>query len=356
MTEAKKNAVAKVPYKVDIQKIQETYIGSLESSLMNIGMHSDNEQKACAIALLSQMQQLCKTEGLTLDKIDQTNVMDILQNAVMLRLNTAATPRECYLILRNKKVKDASGKENWTKVFEFGIEGDGNDKLVRKYGVDVAKVYPYWMVREGDEFTYASFNGLDMVPPTWKPKGMTAKVVRVVYPVEYTDGSIQYHIAEREGVAVNLKAHIINNTKMDKSVSDDKKEEIRKKLENMTLDQIFADEEFLKIMSPAWRDPHSRENMIIRKMRNNAVKPIPKDFGSAYIAEAYEGTFEDYDQYHKPEEIDPQDAVDAEVVESAGTEELKSLPEAPAAVKISEETGEVEEVPAKKKTSPKRPF
>ena len=351
MAEEKKNAVAKAaPYKVDLQKIQEIYISSLESSLVNIGMKADHEQRACAISLLSQMQQLCKKDGLTLQNIDQTNVMDILQTAVMLRLNTSAVPRECYLIIRNQKQGD-----EWHKVFEFGIEGDGNDKLVRRYGVNVAKIYPYWLVREEDGFTYASFNGLEMVPPTWTPKGMNGKVVRVVYPIEYQDGTVQYHIAEREGVVANLQAHIINNTKTNKSYNDAKKAEIRKRLEEMTLDQIFNDAEFLEIMSPAWREPHSRESMIIRKMRNNALKPIPKDFSNAYIAEAFEDTYEDYDQY-RPEVIDPQTAVDAEVVEKAGTEELKSLPETAEPVLISKETGEVEEVPAKTKKAAKRPF
>ena len=61
----------------------------------------------------------------------------------------------------------------------------------------------------------------------------------------------------------------------------------------MTLDQIFEDPDALKIMSPAWRAPHSREAMILRKMRNNAIKKIPKDFSDAFMAKAYESTFED---------------------------------------------------------------
>ena len=86
----------------------------------------------------------------------------------------------------------------------------------------------------------------------------------------------------------------------------------------MTLDQIFEDPDALKIMSPAWRAPHSREAMILRKMRNNAIKKIPKDFSDAFMAKAYESTFEDYDQY-RDDRIDKEGAVDAEVAEQAGS-------------------------------------
>ena len=37
------------------------------------------------------------------------------------------------------------------------------------------------------------------------------KVVRVVYPIEMSDGTIEYHIAEREDVVKNLIAHINQN-------------------------------------------------------------------------------------------------------------------------------------------------
>ena len=89
-------------------------------------------------------------------------------------------------------------------------EGDGNDALLRNYGNDV-KVYPCWIVKEEDEFTYPKRKGIEVEPPTWEEKGLSNKVVRVVYPVKLKDGTIEYLISERESVKVNLIAHIRNN-------------------------------------------------------------------------------------------------------------------------------------------------
>lgn len=35
--------------------------------------------------------------------------------------------------------------------------------------------------------------------------------MRVVYPIEYADGNIEYMVGEREGVLKNLYAHLSNN-------------------------------------------------------------------------------------------------------------------------------------------------
>lgn len=353
MTEQKPMVPAKQRTQSALVQAQEHYTMAVQNSLANnINVEMDLEQKSCVMSLVSRMKSLCDKGGLMMKDIDQTNVMEILYNCALLRLNPAAIPHECYIILRNEKHGD-----NWVKVFEFGVEGDGNDKLLRKYGVGVKNIIGTWLVREHDEFTYPSWEGAKVTPPKWVMHDCTSKVVKVVYVVEYEDGSIQYHISEREGVAVNLKAHIINNTKMDKKLSDQKKEEIRHKLENMSLDQIFADPELLGIMSPAWRDPHSRESMIIRKMRNNATKPIPKDFGNAYdISNAYERTFEDYDQYRDTQTADPADVIDEEVNANAGQETLKSIPQNVSQAVIDVETGEVKEPVTAGPAKNTRPF
>lgn len=68
----------------------------------------------------------------------------------------------------------------------------------------------------------------------------------------------------------------------------DKKREIISRANAMTIDEILDEKDFEKWISPAWREPHSRDLMIIRKMRNNIVKKIPKDFGSGFQASVYE--------------------------------------------------------------------
>lgn len=316
MAEEKSTAVSRNgSTKLAVNVNNKTYLAELENSLANYSLKPDQEQINCVVNALTSMQQACKQKNISLNEVDQTNLMSILQNVAMLRLNTSATPRECYIIVRGQKAP---------YTFDFGVEGDGNDKLVRKYGVGVKKIYPVWLVREKDEFTYASFSGLEMVPPKWVPKDGTAKVVRVVYPIEYEDGTVQYHIAERESVATNLKAHISNNLMWEK---DSKKKAAKDRAENMSLDDMFKDKELLEIMSPAWRDPHSRESMIIRKMRNNALKPIPKDFSNAYIAEAYEEAYGGSDRRKERASVDPEQVLEAEVSENMSSGDPISIPE-----------------------------
>ena len=302
-------------------------------------------QKVCAMNVIAKMQELAVSNNLKLSEINQTNVMQILQQVTMLELNITSVPRECYIIIRSFKTGDG-----WTKGFEFGIEGDGNDKLLRRYGVDIEKVYPFWLVREGDEFTYPAFKGIEIEPPTWVPKGYVNKVIRVVYPIKNIDGSIQYNISEREEVRINLAAHIKNNVKMNKEITANKKAEIDKLLATLSMDEMFNNNELLNIMSPAWRDSHSREAMIVRKLRNNCIKKIPKDFANAFTAATYEKTFDDYEQYQDTR-INKEEALEAEVAENIGTETLT--------ISANEETGEIIETEVIQHVEPvatRRPF
>ena len=319
MEETKNNApvrsqsISAQTFQSALAKTQTSYTEMVVAAGAKLNIQYSEYQKLCVVNLITKMKELLDKDGLDIRTINQTNITSILQTAAMLNLNAAASPRECYVITRN--VKGANGM--WSKEFEFGVEGDGNDKILRTFGAGIKQVYPFWAVREGDDFTYPSFRGVELEPPTWTPKSMSGKVIRVVYPIKYDDDQIQYHIAEREEVKVNLLAHISNNLLKNKDYTEPQKAAIIDRLQDKTLEQIFKDEEALKIMSPAWRAPHSREAMILRKMRNNAVKKIPKEFSTAFAAQAYESTFEDYDQY-QDDRIDKEGAVDAEVAENAG--------------------------------------
>ena len=357
MTEEKKNTPVKAqstnsqPFQSALAKTQTAYTEMVVEAGLKINIQYSEYQKLCVANLLTKMKELLDKEGLDIKQINQTNITSILQTAAMLNLNAAASPRECYVITRN--VKTANG---WSKEFEFGIEGDGNDKILRKYGAGVKQVYPIWQVREGDEFTYPAFKGINLDPPSWTPKSMTGKVVRVVYPIRYEDDQIQYHISERDEVKVNLQAHISNNLLKSKDYTESKKTEIIDRLKDMTLDQIFEDSDALKIMSPAWRAPHSREAMILRKMRNNAIKKIPKDFSDAFMAKAYESTFEDYDQY-RDDRIDKEGAVDAEVAEQAGSRPVQDdIPAIPQQVESVQKAPEIIRSEAEKVTVSADPF
>lgn len=251
----------------------------------------DDYSKKCAADAMSAIYQLVQgTDKTDLSQIDTSNLRDIVIRCASLKLSATALPREVFFQLRNKKVGN-----NWVKEVEMGVEGDGNDALLRNFGVGVQKVYPVWLVCEGDDFTYPKRKGLNIEPPSWEPKGLSSKVVRVVYPVKMKgkDGE-EYLIAERDSVKVNLMAHIRNNLmnetfgicKNRYDATAEQKAEINRRKEEVydTLRQCETVDDMLKCeiakpyISAAWLD--SGESMIIRKMRNNAIKRFPKDMST----------------------------------------------------------------------------
>lgn len=311
------NEVAKsTRFMTGLAKVQDTFVNMVVNAGQNINIQYDEYQRTCIMNMLGKMSEILTNERLDIKTMDSSKITNILQTVAMLKLNASAMPRECYVILRNVKI----GNE-WKKEFELGVEGDGNDKILRTYGIDIDKVGTPWLVREDDEFTYSQFKGFEVVPPTWIPKGH-GKVVRVVYPIRKKDGTEEYHIAEREDVVRNLQAHISNNLIKSKTVKEEEKPRLNELAASLDLDGILANKELLPHISPAWKNAHSREAMIVRKMRNNAIKKIPKDFENAFAATAYENTYEDYDQY-EDERINKEEAVDIEVNEASMSEPVE---------------------------------
>lgn len=251
----------------------------------------DDYSKKCAMSAISSIFQLVGG-GNELKTYDTSNLREVVGQAAALKLNANAVPRECYFTTRKKQIGGKDGE--WVKTIEIGIEGDGNDAILRNYGVNVKTVYPVWIVHEGDVFTYPKHKGVEIMPPEWEQRGESEKVARVVYPIMLTDGTMQYLIAERESVKVNLFAHVRNNlmnetfgvcasryraTDAQKKEIDERKEAIYNALrECKTLDEMLACPVARPYISAAWLD--TPEAMIIRKMRNNAIKKYPKDFDS----------------------------------------------------------------------------
>jgi len=225
------------------------------------GVQFDEYSKQCAMAAMTSIWQLVKDSDKIrdLNGLDGSNLREIVGQAASLKLNANAVP--------------------------------------------VETVYPCWLVKEGDAFEYPKHKGIEMTPPEWEEKGLSQKVIRVVYPLKLKDGTFQYLIAEREGVKVNLFAHVRNNlmnetfgllkgtnskgkprtrydaTAEEKKQIDAKKEEIYDALRKCeTLDDMLACDLARPYISAAWLD--TPESMIVRKMRNNAVKKYRKDFNS----------------------------------------------------------------------------
>lgn len=253
------------------------------------GVKFDDYSKQCALEAMTAIFNLVKNSPKLKDmnSLDTSNLRGIVERCASLKLNANAYPRECYFQLRNVKVGDG-----WQQIVEMGIEGAGYDSLLANYGKDVDRVYPYWVVKEGDEYIPPKHRGLEVTPPEWEEKGLSERAVKVVYPVKLTDGTVTYLTAEREGVRVNLLAHVKQNmmnetfgvcadrykaTDKQQAEIKEKKEEVLKALRDCeTVDDMLKCEIARKFISGAWLD--TPESMIQRKMCNNATRKFPKNY------------------------------------------------------------------------------
>ena len=207
MAEEKKEVAQKQEFTTALSNWTNTITGLVTRDFEQCGVEFDEYSKRCAMSAMSSIFQLVQnTDKAEMSDLNTSNLREIVEQCASLKLNANAVPREVYFQLRSKQING-----EWKKVVEMGIEGDGNDAMLRQFGNDVAKVHPCWIVKEGDEFIRPKRVGMDITPPSWEQKGLSEKVVAVVYPVQLTNGSIEYLISERESVKTNLISHIRNN-------------------------------------------------------------------------------------------------------------------------------------------------
>jgi hypothetical protein len=297
---AEKNEVAKKQeFTTCLSQWTNTITGLVSRDFEQNGVQYDEYSKQCAMNAMGAIFQLVQnTDKADMNNLNNSNLREVVAQCASLKLNANAMPREVFFQLRSKQVGG-----QWVKMVEMGVEGDGNDALLRQFGNNVDTVYPVWLVKEGDDFTYPRRRGIEIEPAEWTPKGLSDKTVRVVYPVKLKDGTIEYLIAEREPVRTNLIAHIKNNmlnetfgfvtgknskgkdrtrydaTAEEKAKINAKKEEILSAVrECETLEDILKCEVAKPYISAAWLD--TPEAMIVRKMRNNAIKKFPKNLNS----------------------------------------------------------------------------
>lgn len=285
---AEKNEVAqKQEFTTGLSQWTNTITGLVSRDFEQNGVKYDEYSKKCAMNAMGAIFQLVQnTDKTDMSNLNTSNLREVVAQCASLKLNANAVPREVYFQLRSKQVNG-----QWVKMVEMGVEGDGNDALLRQFGNNVDTVYPVWLVKEGDDFTYPRRRGIEIEPAEWTPKGLSDKTVRVVYPVKLKDGTIDYLIAEREPVKTNLIAHIRNNLLNEtfgicenrRKATPKQKEEIKAKKEEImaavreceTLEDILNCEAARPYISAAWLD--TPEAMIVRKMRNNAIKKFPKN-------------------------------------------------------------------------------
>lgn len=339
-------------FKTQLSKVNDAYLPLITSQLENNNITFSEYAKSCTVNAIAAINNVLDAQGITWHDtaLDTSNMTQVLLSVASLQLNPTATPSEVYFQVRNVSSKGPDGKQVWKKKIEMGIQADGFDSLLSRFGRNVKKVCPHWLVREDDEFKYPRYVGLDLTPPEWQPKG-TGKVVRVVYPIISTDNTIDYYIAEREDVKRNLIAHITNNmmnetfgvcadrykaTDAQKEEIAQKKKALLSKAKELDLEALLDSPEFDKFISPAWKEGQSRESMIVRKMRNNIVKKIPKDFASSLQTELFNENTDEAYKLHKAEMLE---------ASNENLEDVDFVDVEPTTETVDKTTGEIKEQP-----------
>ena len=332
---AEKNEVAKKQeFTTGLSEWTNTITGLVSRDFEQNGVQYDEYSKQCAMNAMSSIFQLVQnTDKADMNNLNTSNLREVVAQCASLKLNASALPREVYFQLRSKQINNGQ----WVKMVEMGVEGDGNDALLRQFGNNVDTVYPVWLVKEGDDFVYPRRKGIEIEPAEWTPKGISDKTIRVVYPVKLKDGTIDYLIAEREPVKTNLIAHIRNNLMNETfgicenryKATAKQKEEIKAKKDEILsavrecekLEDILNCEVAKPYISAAWLD--TPEAMIVRKMRNNAIKKFPKNLNSMasnsllQLDETYRSTQEEIAQNENSQEfvIEDEAVVESEAVD-----------------------------------------
>ena len=350
MSENKNLSKTETSFKTQLTRVNDAYLPLITAQLENNNITFSEYAKSCVINAIAAINNTLDVQGISWNDpaLDTSNMTQVLLTIATLQLNAASTANEVYFQVRNVSSKGSDGKQIWKKKIELGVQADGWDSLLSHFGRNIKKVYPCWLVREDDEFKYPRYVGLELTPPEWQPKG-AGKVVRVVYPIQSTDNTVDYYISERADVKRNLIAHISNNlmnetfgicadrykaTDKQKQEIAEKKRELLVKAKSLELDAILDSAEFDKYISPAWKEEQSRESMIIRKMRNNVVKKVPKSFASSLQAEIYNETSDETYKTYNEEfvEVETQDLEPVALADGSNVE-------------VNKETGEVKNQP-----------
>ena len=289
--------------------LQAKLLDQLETGTEEMGQTFSPYGKQCVINAISSFLLQCKGQDIPFSQVDGTTLRLALQNVGYTELNMAAIPSECYYNMR-KTTMVVDGQKKGMYTVAIMPQGAGNEKLVRKYGVGVKNLHPAILIHEGDEFVMPSYDGIKVNPPKYTPKLENAnkKVIAVMYAVEKVDGKVEYLIATRDSIKPNIIAQIRQNAlyadefkvpgksyEIDKKKRDEFYERVNHEFEKLTVDEILNDPEWMKWVNPTYTSGGSKEAMVIRKMKNNALKNYPKEYDNSYIAEAVKSMFEDKD-------------------------------------------------------------
>lgn len=334
-------------------QVQVAIVNEVDKATRDMGQEFTEDGKRCVINAMAGLVTHCKNQDIPFNSLDMTMVKIALRNVGFTELDFAATPAEAYYDIRKT--------DNGYSV-SIRPQGAGNEKLTRRFGVNVQELKSAILVREKDEYTLPGFDGEKMTPFTWKPHDFTSKVIMVVYPLKKKDGSYEYLIGTREGIKPNLIAQIRQSNlytfKKPNGGTDVQRrqqfyDEMDAEFEKMTVDQILADPKWRKELTPTYTSGGSVEAMVIRKMKNNALKNYPREYSNTYQAEAVKDMYEDVDQSlnEKPQkfvDVDMVAKVEEEIAEPVSGDAPKDFEvDGDGVVEKEEPTKEPEPTPTK---------
>lgn len=292
--------------------LQNKLLTELDTANKEFGKDFSDYGKQCVINAITALVNYCSTNKIAIADLNPTQLRLTLQNVGYTELNAAAIPSECFIETRKLwvEIEDEKTKEKKNKLtYSVALrpQGAGNEKLVRKYGVGIKDLSAPFLVREGDEYTLPGFDGEKITPFKWVRKGLDSKVIMVVYRLTKLDGSTEYLIATRESVKANVVAQIRQSTMYafttkdshGKDILDTEKrdafyEELNTYAESHKIDELLT--AYKKYLNPTYVSFGSKEQMLIRKMCNNALKNYPREFADTYTKLAVENMFEDVDE------------------------------------------------------------
>ena len=311
----------------------QSYVEKIKDFANELQINFTDYQQSCVVNAVRTINPLIIKAGYTWQNFTVDNIITELQKTAFLELNPSATPHECYYIIR--KEKDKQG--NWNPVLEFGIEGSGNDRILRKFGQDVVDLKSY-IVYEGDEFTEGYLDGWDMTLPIYKRKFITNKPLKVVYLIKKSNGEIDVQYADTQDVMKSLLANAKQNMMNAKDVDENK---MLREIAKLGLYEVLESDEWLDktitksgynnkdyqapLFNPSYTSPISMYNMIERKLRNHATRKYPKNFNHKEVSTLYEDTFDE--KYNtKGELITAEEQVQIandDIEKNAGTKSLE---------------------------------
>ena len=257
-------------------------IGNLSTSL-GLGGLTDSA-KRCGSNLIIYIAAKYGKDAFS-SVFTNTDVIQALQFVTINELDVFSS--QVFLDVRDEW-KD--GHKTGKKTLAATVQGTGLENMVRRFGVGVKSLHGPYIVHDGDEFTMPCFDGTKMTPPVLKPKmgSDSKKAMMVYYLIEKDDGTTEMASASRETVARNLGAAILNAALKDKNLD---REALMSKFDGKSLDEMLSDNYLNKFISPAYKSPSSREQMIITKMRKNALLHYTRDLGARSLlgAESLKG-------------------------------------------------------------------